>query len=120
MKDVSVRNLLLAAVVFSLGCGGVAITTNPDPVPVTGKVVLGGKPGSDVKIKFQATGIGLPAVAEVKNGEFSANVVPGTYTYYFSEGSKPAVFNTIPEAYRSGSLERQTEIKAGSTLEVSM
>lgn len=114
------RILCLAIVLASMGCGGVSITPNPDPIPVSGKVTVGGKPVTDVKINFQATEIGLPAVADVKDGAFTANIVPGKYTYYFTEGKKPASFKSIPDAYRIGSLDRQKEITDGSALELAL
>ncbi len=112
------RILCAVLVLASLGCGGVSVAPFSDPVDVTGKVTMSGKPLTDVKLNFQPTGDGLPAVVDVKGGAFTAKLTPGKYTYYMTPGKKEAAFKAIPEKYLAGSMDRQHEIAAGTTLEL--
>lgn len=106
-----------------LGCG-VNPSKNPDPVEVTGKVAFAtGRPVTDVTLNFQPVGDGGQAFAPVKNGEFKGTVMPGKYTYYFTEGprgSSPAAFTAIPDKYRAGALDRKIEIKPGSAVNITL
>jgi hypothetical protein len=93
---------------------------NPDPVEVSGTVQAGGKSVTDVVLNLQPTGQGGQATIPVKNGEFRGSVIPGRYTWYFTETRNTAAFRTIPEKYRAGSLDRQIDVKPGAALNLSM
>ena len=116
---------LMALVGLSLvGCGGVNPSKNPDPVEVTGKVAFAsGKPVTGVTLNFQPIADGGQAFAPVKDGAFKGAVMPGKYTYFFTEGprgSSPAAFAAIPEKYRAGAMDRQVEIKPGATVNITL
>lgn len=115
MEKIVSRNhvLVLLVLIAATGCGGINPGVNPDPTPIKGKVTLKGKPLSDVTITFQPTGVGGEATMAVKNGEFKGSVIPGKYTYYFSDQKRPTL---IPEHYRAGSMERQIDVKPGDEL----
>lgn len=97
---------------------------NPDPVEVTGQVTSAtGKPVTDVVLTFQPVDRGATATAVVKNGQYKASVIPGTYTFFFAEGPKgvsPAGYNAIPEKYRAGSLDRKVEVKGAGEVNLSI
>ena len=113
------RKLSMFLVLFGLAGCTINPSKNADPITVTGTVSQDGKPVSDVVIQFQATGAGAQASMPVKNGEFTGSIIPGKYTYYFTESSaKPAGFRSIPEGFRSGSMDRQIEIKDGSRITI--
>jgi hypothetical protein len=109
----SMRKLVLLLALALLGCG-----TDPgrtaDPVDFSGEVTLNGKPLSAATLHLQPTGAGTEAFLPVKSGTFRGKVTPGRYTYYVS-GAKG-----IPEKFRAGSLDRQTDIAAGTTLRVTL
>jgi hypothetical protein len=107
-----VKRFLVLAGLALAGCGSVP-PTEPE-VEVMATVSKGGKPVSDVAINFQPTGLGLPKVIDVKEGAFLTTLVPGTYTYYFTAGKDKGAFDSIPQGYRAGSLDRQIEIASGS------
>ena len=111
------RILCVAFMLTSMGCGSAVIPT-ADPILVTGALTQSGKPVTGVKLNLQPTGNGLPAVVDVVDGEFSAEVVPGTYTYYVSPGKKANDFDAIPKDYHSGSMDRQFDVDDGTTLEL--
>jgi len=100
------------------GCGNV--TPNPDPVGVTGKVTHAGKPVESVILHFQPTGEGAQAMVTVANGEFQADIMPGTYTYYITKGNSAEAIATIDPKFASGALDRQVEVAAGSALEIEL
>jgi hypothetical protein len=93
---------------------------NPDPVEVSGTVQAGGKSVTDVVLNLQPTGTGGQAVIPVKNGEFRGSVMPGRYTWYFTETKNLTAYRSIPEKYRAGSLDRQIDIAPGAKLTLSM
>lgn len=115
--------LLIFAVLLGNGCSrrvdpGPA---NPDPVEITGKLTLAGRPVSGVVIFFQTTGSGgTQASMPVKNGEFKGAIMPGTYTYSIQEGDDPKAFEAIPKQYYQGDLNRTVEISAGARLEIKL
>ena len=102
-----------------VGCAGDP-GRNPDPVEVTGSVRVAGKPVTDVVLNLQPTGAGGQAAVPVRNGEFKGTVVPGRYTYYFTEGRAPAAYRAIPEKYRAGSLDRQIDVGPGDRLTLNL
>lgn len=104
---------LLALLIALAGCRGINPGINPDPVDIKGKVTSKGKPLTDVTITFQPTGTGGEAIMSVKNGEFKGSIIPGKYTYYFTDSKRSTA---IPEAYRAGSLSRQIDVKPGDEL----
>jgi hypothetical protein len=93
---------------------------NPEPVDIAGKVTLGGRPVSDVTLNHQVTGNGTEAAFPVKAGEFRGKATPGRYTYYLSEGPKPAAYKAVPVKFRRGSLDRQIDIAAGTTVTITL
>jgi hypothetical protein len=113
------RKLIPLLALALIGCG--SVKQNPEPVDVSGRVTQGGKPVSDVIFTFQPTGPGsAQATLPVKAGEFRGKVNPGRYTYFISEGRNLAAFKTIPEKYRSGSLERQIDVAEGKDLTITL
>jgi hypothetical protein len=93
---------------------------NPDPIEVSGTVQLAGKPVTDVVLNLQPTGTGGQAAIPVKNGEFHGSVIPGRYTWYFTETKNLTAYRAIPEKYRAGSMDRQIDISSGAKLTLSM
>ena len=117
------RKLMPLLGLVLVGCS-VNVGKNDDPVEVTGKVAFAtGKPVSDVTLNLQPVKGGGHAFATVKNGQFKAAVMPGTYTYFIAEGPKgspPAAFDAIPDKYRAGAMDRQVEIKSGAVLDLKL
>ena len=110
----TIRKLPLLALLIALsGCGGINPGVNPDPVEIKGKVTVKGKALTDATITFQPTGVGGEAIMAVKNGEFKGSVIPGKYTYYFTDQKRST---QIPESYRAGSMSRQIDVKPGDDL----
>lgn len=94
---------------------------NPDPIEISGKLTLNGRPVSGVNIFFQTTGTaGTQASMSVKNGEFKGVIMPGTYTYSIQEGDDPKAFEAIPKQYYQGDLNRTVEVSAGARLEIKL
>jgi len=94
------------------GCGAQAPTA--ESVEIMAKVTKGGQPVVDVDLNFQPTGAGLPRVIKLKDdGQFLTTMIPGTYTYYFTPGSRKDAFEKIPAEYRAASMDRQIEINDG-------
>lgn len=112
--------LLPVLVLVAFGCGKIVPDANPEAVEVTGRVTQGGKAISDVTLTLQPTGTGTQATLPVKDGNVKGTVTPGKYTYYITEGAKAAAYKSIPEGYRAGSMDRQIEIKAGTTLDIKL
>jgi hypothetical protein len=108
------RKIVVMLALVLLGCGTDPGRT-PDAVEISGEVTLKGKRLSVATLHLQPTGAGTEAVLPVKNGTFRAKVTPGRYTYYVTGAREP-----IPQPFRAGSLDRQTDIAAGSTLRVAM
>jgi hypothetical protein len=114
---------LLLLLLTLVGCGGANATPFDEPVTITGKLTLGGKPVNDVSINLQPTGPGLPATLPVTNGSFEASITPGTYTWYVSKGASKTAeksLSQIPAAYQQGSLDRQLEVSDAGPLEFAM
>jgi hypothetical protein len=112
------RFIPLLAVVL-IGCG-VNPGVNPEPVDISGRVTLAGRPVSDVTFNLQATGAGTQAMYPVKAGEFRGKATPGRYTWYLSEGSNASAFRAIPGKYRQGAMDRQIDVGAGSALDLKL
>jgi len=113
------RILSVALMLTCVGCGSAVVPT-ADRIDLTGELTQDGKPVTGVKLNLQPTGNGLPAVIDVVDGAFNAEVVPGTYTYYVSPGKKAEDFKAIPESFQSGSMERQFDVADGTTLELTI
>lgn len=108
--------LLYVLVFLVVGCG-ITPPQKSEPIDVTGKVTMGGKVVKSATLHFQPMeSTASEAVFNLKNGEFKGKLVPGKYTYYLSSNS-PAVEKTIPEKYRSGSMERHIQVSE-STIEL--
>lgn len=108
-----------AILAMMVGCG-VAVTPNPEPVDIKGTLSLDGKPISDVKINFQPTEIGLPAVVPVNEGKFEWKLTPGKYTWYITQGSSEKTLEGISVEFLEGSMARIIDVKAGQELNFSM
>ena len=108
--------LSLLLMLLLTGCG-VSVEANQDPVDITGKLTMGGKPVDAVNINFQPTDKGLPAVIEVTKGSFAAKVTPGKYTYYLTAGKSPKSIEAIPRHYQEGSMARQFDITDSTALD---
>lgn len=111
------RSTLLLFTLALFGCSGSGVTTNPDPVDVSGTVKIGGKSVPDAKLHLQPTGAGLPAVLPVNNGNFQGKVTPGKYTYYLSTADT-ATAAMIKQKYAEGSMDRQIEVATGKALDL--
>lgn len=112
---------LLSCVLLTLvvGCGA-SVTPTSLPVDISGEIKASGKPVSGVKLNLQPTGDGLPAVIDVKDGKFTAQVIPGKYTYFISAGKDAAALKKIKEKYQSGSADRQYDVASGTQLTLSL
>ena len=108
---------VLLCAILMVGCGSESVTPNPDPVAVSATVTASGKPVTDVKFNFQPTGAGLPAVVEVAEGKFEAQITPGKYTWFISPGKAEASFASVPPQFHEGALERQFEVKGAESIE---
>ena len=124
MRNTSVFGLFILSIssVFLSGCGDSGTAPNPEPTAVTGTVLQNGQPVSAVVLNFQPTGPGaLPAAIPLKEGKFDAQISPGRYTWYVSEGadadSKKA-FAAISEEFHAGSLDRQIDVKPATALQL--
>lgn len=106
-----------------MGCGGVSVTPNPDPVAVTGNVTLAGKPATDIVVNFQPIEGGLPAVCTVKDGKFEAQITPGKYTYFVSKAATPTGEKTLskfPAPLQQGAMDRTVEVTGPGPVELTM
>ncbi len=110
------RFVLLPLALTFAGCGP-AMKPMAAIADVSGSVKLMGQPMEDGVLNFQPTGPGSPATIPVKKGTFKTQLVPGQYTYFFSEGGAKSTYDKIPPAYRAGSMDRQVEIAPGAKLE---
>ena len=125
MRIKSPMLLLVAAnsIILS-GCGSITPAVNPSPVAISGSVAQGGKPVSDLVLNLQPTGPGaLPVTVALKNGQFEAEISPGRYTWYLSEGSEKSskkAFESVAESFRAGSLERQIDVSPGGRIELEL
>jgi len=113
------RKTLPLLALFLIGCS-IDPGKNADPVEISGHVTLKGNPVNDVTFNLQPTSKGAQAMFVLKNGEFKGKVVPGRYTYFISEGAKPASYQAIPEKFRSGAMDRQIDIGDGSKLDIKL
>ncbi|MEI7698252.1 MAG: hypothetical protein WCK86_00535 [Planctomycetia bacterium] len=113
--------LLSLLVLFAVvGCGGVDVSPNPEPVSVTVNVSMGGSPVDGLKFNFQPIEGGLPAVVEIKKGTFSSQVTPGTYTWFISGSESDLASKKIPASYLEGSMDRKVTVKGGDTIEAKL
>lgn len=110
--------LLLIGLILS-GCGP-SIRPAGEPVEVKMKVTSNGFPVDNVSLTLQPTVAGAQAVSPVAKGEFSAMIVPGTYTYYVETGKTEADLAKIPTDCRTGSLERTIDLTNGGAYEIEL
>lgn len=113
------RKLFLLLALVPLGCG-VRVVENPEPVSLSGRVTVGGKPITGVMLNLQTTGKGLPAIIPVIEGAFEAKVTPGRYAYFITRGPLAESYELIPNEFREATLDRQFDMAAGKTLDVEM
>lgn len=110
----------LLVFVFAIGCSGTAPKA-ADMTEITGTVTMGGQPVSDVVLNLQPTGEGTIAAIPVQQGKIKAMVTPGKYTYYITETPKgKAVMAKLNPKYLAGAMDRQIDIAAGSTLNITL
>lgn len=114
------RVLFLTTAVFFAGCGGPTIVPNPDPVEITFNVKRSGAPVTDLTLNLQPIAEGGQSMGPIENGVAKLSVVPGTYTYYVTQGKSEATLNAIPEAFRGGAMDRKLEISSGSTIDIAL
>lgn len=112
--------LFLTTAVFFAGCGGATVVTNPAPVEVTFNVKRAGTPLTDLTFNLQPIAEGGQSLGPIENGVAKLSVMPGTYTYYVTEGKSETAFNAIPEAFRGGAMDRKLEISSGSTIDIAL
>ena len=101
-----------------MGCGGIEVGKVSDPVEISGQITMEGEPLSGVRLNLQPTGDGMPVGMDVAEGKFEGDAVPGKYTYFLSAGKDAAAFKKVPEEYHSGSMDREVEVAAGTTLDL--
>lgn len=109
---------LFTAIVLMLvtGCGGVDPGRTAEPVEISGTVRIKGKPATDAVLNLQPTKGGVQAALHLKGGRFSGKVVPGTYTWYLTDGARPLSPREVPDRFRLGAMDRQIEIDGGTVL----
>ncbi len=95
------------------GCGSDA-RPMPDKSEIAGRILLKGKPLQDAKVVLQPLGVGSDAHGVCdRQGNFKLQAVPGRYTWFVSPKDEKriseAAVKSVPEAYRSGSLDRVIE-----------
>jgi hypothetical protein len=104
-------HLLLCCCLGSLiGCGP-SITKVDEPVEISVSVTTKGKPLENVVLTLQPIVDGGQADLPLKGGKAKATVIPGSYTYYVERGKSEADLAKIPQAFRTGSMERTIDIK---------
>ncbi|MFN7449612.1 MAG: hypothetical protein ACK56W_00395 [Pirellula sp.] len=111
----------LLGLVFLVGCGGVKVVPKSDPVEMTFSVTAGGKPVNDVSLTLLSVGEqGGQAQGSVAQGKLKLSVIPGTYTYFVSEGKAPAAFNAIPAKYHAGAMDRTFDVKEAGSIDLKL
>jgi hypothetical protein len=95
------------------GCGSEPVM-KADPVAVTGTVATAnGQPVDGVVIEFFVmTPGGTPAQFPVTKGAFSGEMVPGKYSYFFSQGKSAAGWKAVPDKYKDNNADHIVEVKA--------
>lgn len=99
------------------GCGSGA-TPMGEKKDTSGKVTQNGKALADVKVVLQPTGDGAEAYAVTdKTGAFKTTATPGKYAWYVTgkDSSKGAesLLKNVPEAFKTGSLDRTVQVGSG-------
>jgi len=99
------------------GCGSGA-TPMGEKKDTSGKVTQNGKALADVKVVLQPTGDGADAYAVTdKTGAFKTTATPGKYAWYVTgkDSSKGAesLLKNVPEAFKTGSLDRTVQVGSG-------
>lgn len=115
-----VRGLFVWMSGFTLllaGCG-MSATSMGEKKETSGKVSLNGKALADVKVVLQPTGDGAEAHAVTdKTGAFKTQATPGKYAWYLTgkDSSKGAesLLKNVPEAFKTGSMERTVQVGSG-------
>ena len=88
-------------------------------VEVKGQVkTADGKPVTDVKVTFNPMDKGMPVAPKLdKDGKFTAQIVPGKYSYVFEPvDGKPAAFKLVPPKYHAPAAEHTVQIEAGKEI----
>ena len=111
------RVLALSTTILFAGCGP-QVVTNPDPVEITFNVKRMGMPLNDLTFNLQPIANGGQSQGPIENGVAKLSVMPGTYTYYVSQGKSEATISAIPESYLNGAMDRKLEITSGSTIDI--
>ncbi len=117
MLQITMRSLVMLGLVGLVGCG-TPVAQVDQPVDITVKVTMGGKPLDGVTMTLQPMVDGAQAALPVEKGELKGTVVPGVYTYYIDSGKSEAALAKIPDSFRMGSKERKLEILAPGSYEV--
>jgi hypothetical protein len=118
--DFSVRHflgMLTAGCLFLTGCG-MSATPMGEKKETVGKVTAGGKSLSGVKVVLQPTGDGAEAYAVTdKDGGFKTTATPGKYAWYLTpkdnNKSSEGALKSIPEAFKTGTLDRTIQVGSG-------
>lgn len=114
------RAWLVSVLGFALlvaGCGTSA-TPMGEKKETSGKVSLNGKALADVKVVLQPTGDGAEAYAVTdKTGAFKTKATPGKYAWYVtgkdSSRGAESLLKNVPEAFKTGSLDRTVQVGSG-------
>jgi hypothetical protein len=105
--------------VVAIGCSG-APPLKEGPVSVSGKVVQGGKPVSNVVLWFHPLDKGhLQNVPVSADGGFTGELIGGNYSYYVAASSAPnsaAALKAIDPKYYEPNMERKISVEFGKEL----
>ena len=109
--------LVPAFAFFVAGCGSNA-TLMGEKKESSGKVSMNGKPVADVKVVLQPTGDGADAYGVTdKTGAFKTSATPGKYAWYLtgkdSSKASESFLKSVPEAFKTGSLDRTVQVGSG-------
>lgn len=101
----TLKMLLLSAVACTLGCGG---SLGPPPVPVSGKVTLGGKPVEGATVTFLSTAGGRSASGKTGgDGSFKLS------TINTDDGARPGEYNVTIAKIESKLGGKETDVEKG-------
>lgn len=117
MNNPVAKLLVLTVAVVLTGCSP-DVSINPAPIEVAFNVKRAGKPLTDLALNLQPIAEGAQSVGMIDKGVAKLFVVPGTYTYYVTEGKSPIAAKAIPEAFKNGSMDRQIKIESAAAIDI--
>lgn len=105
--------VVFVGLVFLVGCGP-SVELRSDPVSISGKLTVGGKPLGDVVFNLHPMEGQHPVPIQVgSDGSFSGKAIPGKYTYYVSaKDANPGALEKVVAKFREADLSRSIIIGA--------